>query len=325
MPTRITERRLPLRFTAADLGQATADAAAALISFHSSPIVRDRRQTYVVFVLDAGMQGNVEAYRWQVGGDTTRTTAGVFEYVPAAEGDIEVRVTLLGAGDAELKTMTLAQSVIATNGELAAMIARPDEVTPVAADPETSREIVNDVRAYIDEIAPRSADPNSSMNRLLFAIAYAEALNVPPPDRSVQLERLAAALGQGAGESFADQAAGGVGLCQVRPQVLGMYVSATEGGTDWLLARRELPGDEAARPPVRNEWKAALANLNEAGRADLFNLLRFPKSNLRMTLRLVEALMGQYFPGATLPAILANDGNSRTLISQFKEGPFAVT
>ncbi|HEV7241238.1 MAG TPA: hypothetical protein VGQ36_18540 [Thermoanaerobaculia bacterium] len=320
----MTERRLPAGFTAADLGQATADALAALVSFHSSPVVTGRAQTYVVFVLDAALQTNVASYRWQAGTDNVQTTNGVLEYVPAAEGDIEVRVDLVDAGNAVLKTMSVAQSVVTLHPELETLIQQPDEVAAVAADPETSRELVNDVRVYIDELAPRSADPESTLNRLLFAVAYAEALRVPPADRAAGIERLAAALDAGAAESFADQAQNGIGLCQVRPQALAMYVSATAGGSDWLIARRELPSDASARAPVQNELRTALQELAPDRQADLFNMLRFPKSNLRMTMQFLQALMTQYFAGMTLPAILADGSKAKTLVTQFKEGPFVV-
>jgi hypothetical protein len=193
----------------------------------------------------------------------------------------------------------------------------------VAADPETSRELVNDVRGYIDELAPRSADPDSTLNRLIFALAYAEAMRVPPADRAAQAERLAAALDQAAPESFADQAETGIGLCQVRPHVLGMYVSATAGGTDWLIDRREFPREEDERSALQHELKADLAQLDEARRVDLFNLLRFPKSNLRMATLLTRELMTQYFPGENLPTILADETKAKSLIEQFKEGPLA--
>src|SRR5262245_54761525 len=216
MAARKTERGLPAGFAAADLGEAQADADAALIGYHRMPVI-GRTQTYVAFALDAALQGNVVSYRWQAGGAATDTDAGVFEYVPDAEGDIQVSVSFLDGGAAELKSLTLNQSVIPLNSELETMIGAADETAPVAADPETSRELVNEVHGYIDELEPRSADPDSTLNRLIFALAYAEAMRVPPADRAAQTERLAAALDQAAAESFADQAETGVGLCQMRP------------------------------------------------------------------------------------------------------------
>jgi hypothetical protein len=324
MPIRKTEHRLPANFTADDLGQAQADAGAVLVSYHPSPVVRDRRQTYVAFVLDAAMQANVTSHRWQIGADTVVTEHGVLEYAHTVEGDAQVTVNLLDGANNVLKTLSMAQTVIALNVELEAMINTAEEVAPTAADPETSRELVNDVRSYIDEVAPRSADSESSLNKLLFAVAYAEAMRLPPMDRAAQIEKLATALDEGAAESFADQAQKGMGLCQVRPAALGMSLSATPAGSDWLISRREFPHDPEARTAMQTELTSALAQLDEAKRMDLFNLLRFPKANLKMAALLLEALRNQYYPGQSLPTILADEDKTKTLISQFKEGPFAL-
>lgn len=325
MPTRKTEQRLPASVTAADLGQAEGDAVAALISYHSSPIVKERLQTYVVFVLDAGMQANAESYRWQIGGDTVTTEQGVLEYSHPAEGDAQISVEIRDGASTVLKTLSLTQTVIPLNAELEALINTADEVTPTAADPETSRELVNDVRVYIDEMAPRALDSDSSLNKLLFCIAYAEAMLVPPTERAEQTARLAATLGEGSGESFAEQAKQGIGLCQVRPAILAMYRSATPGGSDWLIARREFPNNADERDTIQTELNTALAALDEAQRIDLFNLLRFPKSNLAMAMQLLEAMRNQYYPGQNLPSILADEDKAKTLISQYKEGPFALS
>jgi hypothetical protein len=325
MPARATERNLPPGLTAADLGQAQGDASATLVSYHSSPCAVGRSQTYVVFVLDAALQGTVERYRWTVGTANTETTEGVFEHTPAAAGNLRVDVSLLDAGSAVLKTLSITQGVVALHPELEFLISRPDEVSAVADDPETSREIVNDVRVYIDELAPRSADPDSSLNKLLFAIGYAEAMSVRPADRSIKTQALATALAASEMQSFADQAKDGIGLCQVRPQILAMYVSATAGGTAPMLPLREFPKDVAAREPIATALLEEFVALDPAQKIDLFNLLRFPKANLRMAMQFVDKLMTQYFPGEPLPAILADADKAQTLISQYKEGPFALT
>jgi len=324
MAARKTEQGLPAGFTAVDLGQATSDPAAALISFHSSPVVAGRTQTYVAFALDTSLQTDVAFYRWQAGTETTETETGVFEIVPESEGDLQISVSLLDSGGATLKSLTLDQSVVALNSELESMIDSASDGSPVAADPETSRELVNDVRGYIDELAPRSADPESSLNRLLFALAYAEAMRIPPGDRSRQTEQAAEALGQSALECFADQSESGLGLCQLRPQVVAMYLSATQGGSDWLISQREFPANQDDRPAARKSLKAEFAELDEQRLIDLFNLLRFPKSNLKIASLVAQSLMAQYFSTESLPAILADDGKAHILINQFKEGPFAL-
>jgi hypothetical protein len=324
MPVRATELNLPPGMAAADLGQSVGDASAALVSYHSSPCAVGRLQTYVLFVLDASLQGTVEKYRWTVGGANTETTEGVFEHTPSAAGDLQVDVSLLDGGGAVSKTLSIVQTVVPLNGELELLIARPDEPTAVADDPDTNREIVNDVRGYLDELVPRSADPDSSLNKLLFATACAEAMTVKPADRAAQTRDLAAALAAGEAANFVDKALTGIGLCQVRPQILAMYVSATAGGATPMLPLREFPPDDKERATKLAELRTEFVALAAAQRIDLFNLLRFPKSNLRMAMLLVQKHLAKYFPAQSLPAVLADQGKAKSLITQYKEGPSAA-
>lgn len=324
MPVRATERNLPPGLTAADLGQSVGDASAALVSCHSSPCAVGRLQTYVVFVLDAALQAAVERYRWTVGSANTETPEGVFEHTPNAVGNLQVDVSLLDGGGTVVKALSIVQSVVPLNGELEFLIARPDEPTAVADDPDTSRQIVNDVRVYIDELAPRSADPDSSLNKLLFATAYAGAMTVKPVDRAAQTRDMAAALAADEAANFVDKALTGIGLCQVRPQILAMYVSATAGGAAPMLPLREFPTDEAERATKLAELRTEFIALAEAQKVDLFNLLRFPKSNLRMAMQLVQKHMEKYFPAQPLPDILADVAKAKSLITQYEEGPSAA-
>lgn len=331
MSSRKTESRIPENFQLSDLGQAVAagDSRCALVSFLTSPLVVDRENVYVLFVTDPALMTAAQSFEWvfseEAGVPITQTTEhGAISYRPQATGNLNLTVRILGAGNTEQATLALVQEVGLLNTELEAMINQSDEVTPVAADPETSRELVNEIHGYLDQLVPRDADSDSSLNKLVFAIAYAEAMLIPPADRSEQIEKLAFALEEGATASFADQAETGIGLCQVRPQILAMFVSATPGGSDWLISPREFPLDVEARGRIQSELNLALEQLDETRRIDLFNLLRFPKSNLRMAVQLVEALRAQYFAGEDLPSILADEDKAKILISQFKEGPFAL-
>ncbi len=68
MAVRETEKRVPAGFAAADLGQAvsSADGKVVLVSFNSTPIVHQRLQGYVVFVLDAALAAQVDHYDWSI-------------------------------------------------------------------------------------------------------------------------------------------------------------------------------------------------------------------------------------------------------------------
>lgn len=328
---RKTESKIPANFQLSDLGETVlaADSRCALVSFISSPLVVDRENRYVLFVTDPALAATAQSYEWafseSADAPTIQTSEhGEISYRAATTGTLDLTVRILDSTNAEQASLTLAQEVLLLHSELEELVNDPEGKTPVAADPETSRELVNDVRGYIDELVPRDADDDSSLNKLIFSVAYAEAMLLPTADRVVQLEQLAFALNEGGAASFADQAEAGIGLCRVRPQVLAMFLSATPEGTDWLIPPREFPHDPEGRGPMQKELLQALAELDETRRLDLFNLLRFPKSNLKMGVQLLEAMRTQYFSGEDLPSILADEDKAKLLISQFKEGPFAL-
>jgi len=56
----------------------------------------------------------------------------------------------------------------------------------------------------------------------------------------------------------------------------------------------------------------------------LFNILRFPKSNLMMCKFLVEKLREEYFIGEDYIDILEDRDKATSLIKQFKEGPTSM-
>lgn len=326
MPVRKPERRIPPGFSADDLGEAllSPDSQCALVSFYSSPITQNRLQSYVVFLLDPALQNSVASYHWQAGDKTANTEAGVWEQMPADVGSLTVNASLLDDGGAELRTLSLTQEVVAANAELETLIAQDDAVHPIAGDPVTSREIINDLRAYMDILAPRNADSVSSLNRLLFAIAYVETLEQPAGQRNLNLERIAAAFAESDATTFVQDGAAGIGVCRIRPHALGMYLPVTPGGADFFLPKREYPIKKKDRLPVHNELLKNLQELASEKQIDLFNLLRFPKSNLKMAILLLQGLRAQYFPGDSLEAVIQDKAKTMALLDQFKNGPTQV-
>src|SRR3954470_505572 len=91
-----------------------------------------------------------------------------------------------------------------------------------------------------------------------------------------------------------------------------------------MLPPREFPADEKERAAKLAELRTEFIALDAAQRTDLFNLLRFPKSNLRMAMLLVQKHMATYFPAQSLPGILADEAKAKSLITQYKEGPSAA-
>jgi hypothetical protein len=328
MAVRKTEQRIPAGFVAEDLGQtvSSADGKVALVSFNSTPVVHQRLQDYVVFVLDVALAAQVDHYDWSIQNgdslDTSVTQFGYLQYRPELEGGASVQVTLKGASDQTLGTLEMDQEVVPLHSELEALYEQTVEIAPLAGQPETSREVINDLRSYMDELAPRDADPSSSLNHLIFAIAYVEVMGLPAEQRNPMLEHIATSFNADDSTAFAEEGSAGVGVCRIRPHVLGMYLPQTSGGTDWYLNKREYPAEEGERLSINRELLEELADLGQEKQIDLFNLLRFPKSNLKMAIQLLGGLKEQYFPGEELESLLNNRDKIERLLDQFKRGPY---
>jgi len=211
------------------------------------------------------------------------------------------------------------------NEELEALYVQTDQMIPQAGQPETSREVINDLRAYMDILAPRDIDPDSSLNRFLFAITYVEVMSLLAEDRNPALEEIASALDADNADFFAEEGSKGIGICRIRPHILGMFLPQTAGGTDWFIAKQEFPAEEEKRKELERSLLDEMIALPIEKQIDLFNLLRFPKSCLRMAMQLLEGLRAQYFAADNLPAIINDKPKTEILLGQFKEGPFIIT
>ena len=58
---------------------------------------------------------------------------------------------------------------------------------------------------------------------------------------------------------------------------------------------------------------------------DLFNIVRFPKSNITHCGRIIETLCDHYFPGTTFGDVLTGLSGTRAqwIIAQYRQGPVA--
>src|SRR5687768_17183083 len=129
MPVRKTESRIPVNFTAADLGESVvaADGRCALISFLTSPIVVNRKNAYVLFVTDPALAGADAKFEWTFveseGATETHTTQdGEIFYRPQTVGGLTVTVRIFDIGGTEVGMLTLDQGVLPPNKELEMMI-----------------------------------------------------------------------------------------------------------------------------------------------------------------------------------------------------------
>jgi hypothetical protein len=325
MSVRKTESRLPASAVAADLGQAVvaADGRSALVSHISSPVVAGRENIYVVFVTDAGLAGSVQTFEWSFaengGAPNVQTTEkGEIAYTPSATGQLSLTLRLLGAGNSEQGVLTVTQDIAALHAEIeAAIAAARNETGPGIGNPNVAREIVNDHSPYHQDVTLQHPESDDAFQRFLFGLMYEGAVQRPPPQREEQLGRIADAL-NGDGAGFKDAVLGGIGLCGIRLPLLAM----TRSQLPWT----ELPQANAERVTADEQLRESLAGLDELARIDLFNLIRFPKSNVVQTARIIEALRDHYFSGANFHDVITGMNGTRAfwISRHFREGPLAT-
>ncbi|CAH1694571.1 conserved hypothetical protein [Hyphomicrobiales bacterium] len=323
MPVRKTESRIPENCQASDLGQASlsADGRAAVVSFITSPLVIGRGNTFIVFITDAVLAGSVQSFEWSFtendGPPTAeKTVIGEISHHPAATGRLVTAVRCLDGGGAALATLTLNQSVVSPHTGLEAMIAAgADEAGPSAANPDVSRELVNDYNIYYQNVVPRSAALDDGFRRLVFAVLMESTLQSSVARRQADLAEMAAVLNAGSA-GFATLAGRGLGVAGLRPMLLAMTVGPH-------LPWTELPADGPAHALAEEELRRKTAALPEAARIDLFNLIRFPKSSITQCGRAIETLRDRYFTGIDFDTVLSELSGTRAhwINRHYREGP----
>jgi hypothetical protein len=329
MAVRKTESRIPAGLQPSDLGQAflAPDSRCSIVSFIHSPLVLNRENTYVVFVTDDALAGNVSSYEWSFTENaspaTTQTTGtGEVTYVPQATGDLQVNVRLLDTGSAELASLALTQKIFELNAELETLVANAKNATgAVEGNIDVERELINDHNTYYQEVDLQTSESGDGFKQFVFSMVYDGALQQPPAPRKQRLSELATALNEDAGD-YAALAAAGVGVCSMRLSSLAMIVPLS--GTKWLTWR-ELPEEETQRAIADQQLRDDLGKLDESQRIDLFNIARFPKSNITFCGHLLEALRDKYFSGTNFSDVLTGMSGTRShwIMLHYQKGPLA--
>jgi hypothetical protein len=330
MGVRKTESRVPAGLQASDLGQAivSSDGRCALVSFVTSPIVVNRSNVYVVFVTDATLAAAAASYEWSFdldGGaaDVQTTPHGETSYQPAATGALHLAVRILDSGSAELAKLELTQDVVQTNAELETLIENArNEQGPTVVNPEAARELINEHNLYYQNVAPGTSEPGEGFKTFLFTLVHDGALELASPKRKQRMDSMAAVLNEGDGE-FATAAVGGFGICAIRMGLLAMTAPGSAGGTAPAIAWTELPETGPQRATAEAELRQAVSALDAETRTDLFNRVRFPKSNINQCGRILETLRDRYFSGVPFSDVLTGMSGTRAhwIVRHYREGP----
>lgn len=325
MPVRKTESRLPPNFQAADFGEAVVapDGCCMLVSFVTAPIVADRENVYILFVTDATLAGTAQSFEWKFAENgsaptTQATQVGEIAYRPEATGRLEISVRVLDGGNTEQASIEMTQLVVPPNGELESLIAGArDEPGPGIPHPDVARELANEHNPYYQGVALQTPESGEGFKEFVFNIVFDGAMRRDASRRKKHLDRLAASLNV-PGEDFVSLIAEGIGVCGIRLPLLAMTF-----GNPPLLDWTELPEQPAQNAAADARLRQQLAMLDEEKRIDLFNVGRFPKSNITQCSRIIEALRDRYFSGTNFKDVMTGMSGTRAqrINRHFREGP----
>ncbi len=323
MPVRKTESRMPLNLQASDLGQAVvaADGRWALISFISSPLVINRENVYVVFITDTGLAAATSSFEWtfaeSAGAPSVATSAfGETAHTPTNLGALSISVRVLDGANAEQAKLSMNQDVVPTSAELETLISDAvGQPGPSVGSPEVLRELINEHNLYYQNVVPQTAEPGDAFKRFVFSMVYDGASQRRAAERKQDLDQLALSLNE-ATVDFATLSSKGTGVCGIRPLLLSMTVPNM---LDWTF----LPEDANKRSMAVDQLLQALAVLEENKRLDLYNILRFPKSNITFCGRILETLKSKYFNTANFEDVLTGMSGVRAqwIVGQYQQGP----
>lgn len=324
MPIRKTESRLPAGFQPADLGEAvtSGDGHCCLVSFITAPLAVNRENIYVVFVTDAGLAGSVQSFEWtftldEGAPDTTTTDFGETSFTPSAEGSLTVKVRLLDAGSNEQANLSLTQQVGPLNEELEALITEAGN-NPGAGmgNPDVLRELVNDHNPYYMNVPLQTPEAGDGFSQYLFSTVVDGALETKQDKRNDLLNEVAASINNTEND-FVSAIAPGLGVAKVRMLLVLMLLPPSS------VPFTELPDTNAENAAADEQLRQQIAAMNEDDRIDLFNRVRFPKSNIMLCGKLLEAFRDKYFSGVSFDDVIQRmSGTMADWISlNYNKGP----
>jgi hypothetical protein len=332
LSVRKTESRTPGSLQASDLGQAVVatDARCALVSFVTTPIVVGRENVYILFVTDSALATAAQSYEWTFtengGAPNVQTTQlGEVSYQPQSTGTLDLKVRVLDSGSSEQASLSLTQDITSLNPILEGVIANAgDQPGPGVGNPEVVRELVNDYSVYYQGVTLKTPEAGDFFLNFLFSMVFDGAHQRTPDQRKQHTDDLAQVLNDETGD-FASLITEGTGVCGVRLPLLAMTDGVAGAGSAASLPWTELPDVPAQHDSAEQQLCQAVAALDEGARIDLFNIARFPKSNITACGRIVEALRDRYFAGTDFSDVLAGMSGTRAqwIVRHYREGPLS--
>jgi hypothetical protein len=229
---------------------------------------------------------------------------------------------VLDAASAERATLSIEQEVVPPSAELEAIIAEAqNKPGPGAASPEVLRELVNEHCRYYQQAKLQTAEAGAGFSQFLFGMVADGAGRQTATERRQHLQELAVAA-DGQSADFARLVAVGAGVSNLRLALLAMVLPRAPGAAPFL-PWTELPEPASQHAFADEELRNRLATLSEDARIDLFNVARFPKSNIAACGRVLETLRDHYFSGENFQDVLVGLSGTRAhwIVRHFREGP----
>jgi hypothetical protein len=325
---RKTESRIPANFQATDLGEAVvaADGRCTLVSFITSPLTVNRENIYVIFVTDAELATSAQSCEWiftENGVPITATTEhGEKSYSPQSTGELNITIRILDKGRSEQAKLVLTQNVVQTNPILEDIISHANnQPGPGIGNPDVTREVVNSYSSYYQDVKLQTPEQGEGFLSFVFSMVLDGAMQHTPEQRKRHADQLAQSLNNGLGE-FTTLVAQGVGVCGIRLALLAMSLQPFSG-VPALLDWTELPEVASKRDFADQQLREKLTALGEDKRIDLFNLARFPKSNITLCAKILEALRDRYFGGTKFDDVLTGMSGARAqrIVQHYQKGP----
>jgi D-alanyl-D-alanine carboxypeptidase len=285
MPVADADRDLPLGFAAADLGEACSKGSAHLISEHTAPLLRGRVNAYVIFVLGSVA---VRDYAWTITSSAGMTLSLTTEYGrlrwrPEKPGIYTITVEI-GTSGGVMETLQLRQEVQAVPETMTALHKIKDERFTTVGDHEAGIRVACDLLSYITAAGKLTGGTISA--RLLSAVAYTAMVCRGPRTSAESLypsnlnaKGVVAPLPPESAYTIRDCTRPS-GVCRITPGALALHLGSIK------FTSPEIPTVGALR--------SKYAALPERAATDTFNLLRFPKTNLRMAAAMLASQRAQW-------------------------------
>ena len=256
-------------------------------------------------------------YRWSITDNTSgnvvfkeTTTEPTTRIRASRAGNYTVNVTVLGNGQPAATSITMNQTVEAEDSFLTTNLSGATD-----GQASTYRELVNDFRPYINDGATATG-ANGITPRFLASVLFIEVLNRPKEGREDELEGVGEAIGdlqQGEGLYPWQKVDRSIGVGQIKSSTAAMVM----GTTPWVDQER---GDRAAgRERTESNYEALSADQKAA----IFQILRWPKSNIAMAARLLATLKNRAnrFPTLTRSEFGNDEHAVGVIASEYNLGP----